>query len=516
MKLLHRLTLLTDRYPHVIKTRVYYYRRFLKRCILKPNENERIDANTLSQLLKNYFPGLRFFDIEKSADNLDIRKYFIKEQGKWILDITAMSKNENYARLFPKDISHWDEDLARSKYGSVDVIRFFIYEQNETFFSKIPCLSRTINFEDPEKFLEVPEKFLEEIDYYEGTDVLDLWDFFEVVAHKPPDIHKAFTYYARRQYNLLAFALEYDLYNDNDPLNSNVDHLIKEVYEFIDKKVKELYPEIRKWSKEKQNRLFEKQQEILENKPEKGTDVPREWVKFIEQLEDEIIGIKIRKYDDYDLPYTKNDSKTINNLFAKIEPYLNEDELEKIQPEKLCEKVDLLRKHIKEFSKKEQTSIEKLFLKKKKLSLDKNLNENEDEKPRNLYNATSDEQYLNPEDSYNRKSIRKHIRRCLLIEFKNEFEDELGEKIKSFLFDLLPRFFEEYLLVLHYDFNVNSKTNQYRIKKKLCKDFCKLAGIQPYKGIEEQFMVMFKRAIDNFKRNLKDIEGENYGQTHTH
>ena len=136
MKFLNGSTILTDRYPHVIKTRVYYYRRFLKRHILKTNE--RIDAVTLINLLKDYFPGLRFFDIEKSADNLDIEKYFYKEQGKWIFDIAAMSRSENYTHLFPKDISHWDEGLARSKYGSVDVIRFFIYEQNEIFLVKFP------------------------------------------------------------------------------------------------------------------------------------------------------------------------------------------------------------------------------------------------------------------------------------------------------------------------------------------------------------------------------------------
>ena len=509
MKFLNGSIILTDRYPHVIKKRVYYYRRFIKRHILKPNERIE-DAEKLRHLLNDYFPGICFVDNEKLVDKKwDIEKYFYKEQGKWILDITAMSKNENYARLFPKDISYWDESLARSKYGSVDVIRFFIYEQNEFFFNKIPCLSRIINFEVPEEFLEIPEKFLEEIDYYEGTYVKDLWDFSEVVAHKPPDIHKAFTNYARRQYNLLAFALEYNLYNDNDPLNSNIDHLIKEVYEFINKKVKELlkelYPEIKKWNKEKQNRLFEKQQEILENKPEEGTDVPREWEKFINQLKHEIIGIKKIKYDDSDLPYTKNNRKTINNLLEKLkekEP-LTRDELEITKSGTLYEKVDLLHNYKEKLSLKKETSIEQLFLK-NIWSLDKKNNENEDKKPRNLYDTTRDEQYLNPEDM----CIRPSRQQLPFVEFKKEFEkefkNELGKKLNLFL-KKLQDYFEKYPLPLYYDSDGFFKWNKHSIEK-LFKIFCSLVDIPEDEEIREPFLVMFRRAFKNAIVNIKQSE----------
>jgi hypothetical protein len=549
MEILNESTILTDKYPRVIKRRVYYYRHFIKRHILKPNE--RIDAITLIQLLNDYFPGLRFFDIEKKTDKKwDIEKYFYKEQGKWILDITAMSKNENYARLFPKDISHWDEVLSRSKYGSADVIRFFIYEQNETFLDKISCLNRTIRFDKN----AVPEKFLKEIKYYEGTDVWDIWNFSKIVELKPSSIYEAFAYYARSQYNLLAFTLNDASYNDNDPLNNDADYLINRGEKIIDNAVEEHYPEMKKLRIElekmiensgaKQEQKTQKQEiqdqkiiekyyrflklerEILQSAPKKGTDVPRGLEKFIELLRNGIYEIKKKKYDDSDLPYTKSDLRTINNLLAKIIPYLNEDEKGKMKWGTL-DKMDLLHSYIERFSQREQTSVKVLFLKKNTLSLDNN--EDEDEKPRNRYNATPDEQYLYPEDRFirlNRQQLpfiefKKEFKKEFEKEFEKKFKDELREKLKLFkeklldkLWEILQEYFEKYPLPLYYDSDEFFKKNNNSIEK-LSEIFCSYADIPESEGIKKQFEVMFRRAfknaIDNIKRNLNDIEGANYG-----
>ena len=516
MKFLYKSTILTYRYPHVIKMRVYYYPRFFKRLILKPDEE--IDAETLRQLLKDYFPGLYFFDIEKNADNLDIRKYFDKKWDKWTLNIIAMSKHKsddkkcaNYACLFPKKVSHWDEDQARSKYGSADIIRFFIYEQNETFFSKISCLNRAIRFDKK----SIPDKFLTEIDYYGGKDILEMWDFSGIVAHKmrhdPPSIYKAFTYYARRQYNLTGFALKDTSYNDNDPHSNNICDLINIGIKIANNAAKDYSPKTKnKQTMEEQTKFFELQQEILESVPNKGTDVPRELEKFIEQLKSRIREINKSNYTEIEnkavikltnKPYDKSDRKTINNLIAKIIPHLNEDEKEKMQSWTLYDKVDRLYESLTQpkfkglYSKREIDSIRALFQKKDEpMSLDEKVNNNEDERPPILYDVTPDKKFLNPEDGV--------IRRLPLNEFINEFKDELGEKLNLFL-ELLQGYFEKYPLALHYDSDENSNAIKYPINQ-LFENFCSLTGLQMHEGIRKQYLVMFKRAINNIKRSVKD------------
>jgi len=552
MKFLNGSTLLTDRYPHVIKTRVYYYRHFLKRHILKTNERIE-DAEKLRQLINDYFPGLRFFDIERRTDKKwDIEKYFYKEQGKWILDITAMSKNENYACLFPKDISHWDEGLAKSKYGSADVIRFFIYEQNETFFSKISSLNRTIRFDKK----AVPDKFLDEINYYDGTDVWDLWDFFKIVVHNPPYIHKAFAYYARMQYNLLAFALNDTSYNDNDPHNNDIDYLTdrgknimnKKIGEKIEekehisemeklkikleelkqgkKKLDELKLEIKVLEKnkleelklkikvqekkklemeleEKHYRFLELEQEILESVPkgDEGNGVPRELEKLIEQLEDRILEINKSNYTERDnrvperenrftikltnKPYNESDIKKINKLLA----IMNKDEKGKMRLWTLYDKVDRLYESLRQpnigelYTKEEKDSIRKLFHKKyEPVSLDNN--PNDDDSTSNLYNATPDEQYLNPENKFI----------WWLPFFENEFKNELNEKDLKIFLECLPEY---------YDPDVNLQMNIYS-KEELFKTFRILTGIPDDKTLRKLFLDMIKNAINNIKRSEKD------------
>jgi len=70
--------------------------------------------------------------------------------------------------------------------------------------------------------------------------------------------------------------------------------------------------------------------------------------------------------------------------------------------------------------------------------------------------------------------------------------------------------------ILYYDSDKFFRTNEHSIER-LSKIFCSHADIPENEGIRDQFLVMFKRAfkkaINNIKRNLKDIEGENHGQT---
>jgi hypothetical protein len=511
---------------------------------LKPNEridNKPISAKELIELLKDYFPGLRFYHFEKKVDNSYIETYFDKEEGKWLLDnietyfdkeqskwllsiakhcvppdqggkkwtlnIIAMSKKnedkdcENYAFLFPRELSHWDK-------GRVDVIKFFIDEQNNIFIKKINPKNRFANEE------VVPNKFLEVIKYKEGTYVWELWDFSEIVGHKMqddiPNIYKAFTYYARRQYNLLGFALNYHSKDDNDPLNYNdndlrnnsVEHLINKGKKIMNKEVEENNFKMKKLGmileemklekmklekmklekkhlerkklemklEKKHNRFSELEREILESIPkgDKGNGVPRDLKIFFKQLESRILEINKSIDAESDTerdnkvtikitnkPYNKNDIRKMKKHLARIISYLDEDKKGGMQWWKTNDMEDQLYEFLKQPNIKELypnqniDSIRKLLQKRldEPVSLDEMLNDNDNEKQRNLYDVTPDEQYLNPEDRFTQSTWQQFLfiasKDAFKDEFKGTFEDTFKDEFEEAFKDTYKDTFED-------------------------------------------------------------------------
>jgi hypothetical protein len=517
MRYLYRKIILTDKYPHVTILGIYYNQRFLERYILKPNKG--IDAVTRGRLLREYFPAISFFDIEKGVDHY-IDNYIGQKQGKWTLDIAKMSKskNKNYACLFPQKISHWDEDKARSKYGSADVIKFYLYEQNETFFSKISRIK-----DRPARFDKkpIPDIFLADINYDNGIDVWESWDFEHIVVHKmrhdPPSIYEAFTYYARRQYNLVGFALNDASYNENDPFNNDISYLIKKGENIANSAVEECYPDTKKLNNEKWIIFFLLKQNTLEGVPrDVKTDVPRELEKFIEQLKNWEIEIKNKnKYIKNEneivfIPYSKSNKRTLNNLFTKIAPFLDDSEKQKLSEKKTDRaKIELLldqfimHPSIKEiYSKQEIDSIYELFLKKDdSFSMDEEIkNDKDDNKFGNRPNQIEDEKYHSTEDI----SITSYSLRLVLLEFENEFKHEFGKEKLGLFLKCLPKHFEEH--PNHFDSDKNLIIMSKYSKEELFKIYCSVAGRPTEDELWKQFLVMMNRVMDNINRIKKELE----------
>ena len=323
------------------------------------------------------------------------------------------------------------------------------------------------------------------------------------MAHKPPGIHETFTYYARRHYNLLGFALNDPSYNDNDPHSNDIDYLIDRGEKIRDNAIEEHYPKnwkideekdslkTKKLKKEKHILLFELKQEILENVPEKGTDVPRDLEKFIEQFEKGIYGInQKKKYDTSDLPLTKSDIKTINNLFIKIIPNLEKDEKENMQRRTLSEKVDLLRNSLEQpnfkglYSKREIDSIRALFQKKDEpVSLEEKLNNNEDD----------DKSQLEPEEIWWRPSFTNVLKSLLN---KEEFE-----KFWALLCD-------GFLRHKSYRPKLDSKkkfTMTKYAKNKQFENYCSVKSIPTDDKLQKHlFFTAIQQAVDNINNSIKD------------
>jgi len=495
--------------PPVILGLAGYRRQSLYRQrFILPRTN--INWNDLLYLLDDPFPGLLFAP-KSNTENLDILNYVSEADGQYLVDLVKMSKSENFSRLFHEDFpALWDEKAARKQYGKADVIRFFIDIENNKFlheFSKI----ENANKADIEKDA-IPNMFLDELGYYnidEKKPVWEEWDFSKIVKHKSPDIYKAFTRYAHKQYTLLGFGL-WKLHKENPTAlkNCTATDLLLAGNKLLDAIVREEFPETDNFSIERRIAVFEAEQEILESVPE-GANIykPTEIKVFTSQLKSRIPGLlKIKSLDNPENvnhveTFSQSDRKNIKKYFENLGQYIEnmedfneyrETQMNGTYREKvmfLYQQIWLIRKY---FSEREIETIYGLTGKLNlPLSFDEPLKNNGAGESFILYDILGDDKAVSSDE---------HLSWAVLFTdvFKQEFDDTQMKKI----LECIPRHFEEY--PPKYD-NAGNFNMTYYSKKELYRTFCITAGIEDEQQIWEMFLEMIQEVIENINRARSEL-----------
>ena len=345
------------------KRRVIMYRLNNQRYRLAQQKD--LNTGTIVLILQDYFPGLVF--IPPNNSDISIAQYFIKKEGKWNLDLDAMSKSREkiYSSLFPDNFSLWNESEARTQYGCADIIRFFIDMENDAFsveFSKAGEAARN-------RGKSVSRRFIDELNY-NGKPVWKEWDFSAIVIHRmrrrPPCIYEAFEFYARRFYTLMGFGLGSQEITD--------DGLIKKGTASLNNAIMEKIPETVEFEGNRLTEFFEMIQKTLESVPAGGSlYIPAGLDVFINQLKMRITDLyKYPGFQKEEDTYSEANRRTINNHIEKAQKNaVNGEILHELQKVKLSgtyrEKINLLHRIVlvkpmsKHYSQWELNAIHGLF-----------------------------------------------------------------------------------------------------------------------------------------------------------
>jgi hypothetical protein len=460
-----------------------------------------VSADVLVLLLNDYFPGLVF--IPKNSRNISITKYVIQEEdGKWILDVKAMSKSKEkiFSNLFPEDISGWNEAEARTRYGCADIIRFFIDMKNDMF---------SAGFSNAALGKSIPDRFFEELDYY-GKPVWEDWDFSALVIHRmrhhPPFIYEAFDFYAHRLYTLMGFGLGSG--------NTTDDELIKSGTELMKDTIREQIPETESFRDERRTAFFEMTRKTLESVPTGGSKyTPTEMDVFIKQLKNKVPNLykdnrSWKETDSADIwsAYGPADRKTINNHIEKAEKHITiGEDMSALQRVKLSgtyrEKINLLHRivcgqQLEGYLRSERDTIHGLYLKRHwPIFLDSLLGSNKDNVGFTRYDPNKDDTYAKIQDHLEWSSF-----------FRNEFEKELDKDSIEIFIKCLPHHFEEFPFDIDSDGNLSISKYSRKI---LFTIFCSVAGIAPDNELWKPFLVLMQRVVVNINKCRKTWSGKN-------
>jgi hypothetical protein len=488
-------------------------RRYLlnQRCTLR--SSKEINAGILVLLLNDYFPGLLFIprqDVKGISErrisgnprmpvpnNLGIVNYVAEKNGAWTLDIAAMSRSGEkcFAALFPDNISSWDENKAREKYGCADIIRFFIDAENNEFLVEFNKLKGAGSAKISGS--HVPDGFFEKADY-PGKPVWEDWDFSGFVLHKmrhnPPSIYEAFGYYGHRYYTLCGFGL------DSTADNRTETDLYKSGLDRLNKAMGDAVSNMEALISKQGAGFFELIHETLESVPA-GSSVytPTDINTFIKQIKSRMPDLYRHSPSGNNTdPYTPGDKKTINNHLDKVGEYVDDaDGREELRKTRLSgtyrEKINLLhrlrskpsvRAH---YDARELDIIHGLYLKQfTPVSLDGKLGGDEEDAFTG-YDVTGDERFPNPEERLIWTSF-----------FREEFEKEFDPGRLEIFLECLPGHFAQY--PFDADAGGNLRMSKYS-KKNLFSTFCSVAGIAPDNELWKPFLVLIQRVVDNINRS---------------
>jgi len=501
----------TDKKRRAIIAQAGSRRRFFlfQRCILATFTD--FIAGVLTLLLADYFPDRRFIP-KNNAENLDILNYAVKKNGRWTLDIEALSRsNKKYlSSLIHEEVSLWNEKEARKKYGCADVTRFFIDVENDRFyneFSKLENAKRANIDKDA-----IPEKFLQELwdKNQESKPVWEDWDFSWLVSHKPHTIYKAFCYYAHKYYTLLGFGLSKLSEENPDALqNCSAAKLLSAGNKLLDEIVTEQIPEIMNFGIECQIALLELIGEILESVPT-GTSLyaPTKKDVFVRQLTSAIPGfLQNKKYgveggDEVNSDiYDSKERKNIKNYMDRIGQYIDDDKdnyeyLNLKESGTYRKKAEFIRRLTQKpsirrhYSERELEIIEGFFNEKSSfISLFTPVQGKEGDESSFLID------HLDIDELGLKEAFVSHIEWAVFFEdvFKIQFDEP---KMQIFLKCILDHF-------EHYPLEVNSagnlKMKRYS-KQMLFSTFCSVAGITVDKKLWGLFLDLIQQVIDNMNR----------------
>jgi len=468
-----------------------------------------LDSGTIIQILNDFFPGLVF--IPKNSGDISVRRYFIQQNGKWTLDVHAMSKSKEkiYSSLFPENISRWNEAEARKKYdGSADIIRFFIDMENDTFSAEFTkSTGAALNGTGDNPTGSIPRRFFKKLNYA-GKPVWVDWDFSALVIHKlrrrPPSIYEAFGYYARRFYTLMALGTPTP--GSTAVRAAGDDELIKSGTRLLDNAVREQIPETAAWgpSPHRLTELFLKIQETLESVPSGGSlYVPAKLDLIISRLKTGISGLnKDPGYEEKEDTFSATDRKTINNHIEKARKFAADSNiLQELNNVKLNgtyrEKINMLHRIVfirplsERYSRRELDVIHGLFLKQHRpVSIDKAFGNGEDDNAFTGHDIYGDEKYTRAEDRFAWSSF-----------FKKEFEPEMNKDALEKFIEYIPDHFSKFPFDVDDDGNLcMSKYSQ----KILFTCFCSSAGIPEDNELWGAFKIIIKRVIDSINNGRKD------------
>jgi hypothetical protein len=453
---------------------------FFQRYSLAPKKD--ISEGVLVLLLNDYFPGLVFFP--KNSGDIGVANYVVQENGKWTLDINAMSKSREkiFSGLFPEDISGWDEAEARARYGCADIIRFFIDAENKMFLGGSSNVSGR----------GIPCRFFDELDY-SGKPVWEDWDFSALVIHKmrrrPPAIYEAFGYYAHRLYTLLSFA--------PGSGNTACEERIKSGSKLLNETIMEQIPGIANLGIDRLTSLFEMIQETLESVPV-GSSIyaPTELEVFIKQLKMKMTNL-YKNSGFMETSYSASERKTINNHIEKALRFITDGE-DLLELNKLGltgtyrEKINLLHRIVcgqrrKGYSQRERNIIHGLFLKQlSPVSLDKMLGGDEDGNTFAGHDLVCDDKYTVAEDYLAWSSF-----------FRDEFAAELDKDSLEKFIECLPDHFSRHPFDIDSDGNLS--ISKYS-RKVLFSTFCSVAGIAPDSELWKPFLILMQRVVVNINK----------------
>ena len=503
----------TDKKRRAIIAQAGSRRRFFlfQRCILATITD--FNSGELTLLLADYFPDWQFIP-KNNAENLDILNYIVKINGKWTLDIEAMSRSSNkcLSSLIDKDeVSRWNEEEARKKYGCADVTRFFIDVKNDRFYNEFSKLknAKLANINKD----AIREKFLQELlDENQGSKpVWEEWDFSKLVLHEPHTIYKAFCYYAHKYYTLLGFGLRKLAEEDPGALKKcDADKLLMSGHLFCDRIVEEQLPETTEYSTPFQYKLFDDVQKTLESVPA-GSSIytPTDVDVFITQFRGYIPDLFKNHRDEFGelekknviiVDYNKDifshkEKKTINNYMDGIWKYV--DDKDKYYELRFFgsyrEKIIFLYGRIFSssfrdyYSKPELEMIEGLY-RKQLPSESPDASSGTDEEDDSLHGHERIPDIKNPLTD-ERFSLR--------VFFTDVFKIQFDEPKMQIFLECIPDHFNHHPLEVNSDGDL--KMSRYS-KQTLFSTFCSVVGITEDKELWGPFLDLIQQVIDNMNR----------------
>jgi len=484
------------------------------------------DFNTgeLALLLGDFFPDRQFIPQKNTGGDLDILDYIVRENGKWTLDIRAMSRSnkKNLSSLFHEEITLWNEKEARKKYGCADITRFFIDIENDRFYVEFSKLNNAkladINKDD------IPEKFFQVLmyEYQEAKPVWEDWDFTKLVLHKPHNnIYKAFTYYAHWHYTLLGLGLCKLSKEEPDAVqNCGTAKLFSAGEKLVDEILLEQIPKLANMGIERRFWLRRLVQEILESVPTNTLlYAPTEKNVFENQLASAIPGfLRSKKYDfddelNNDDTYSSKEIRNIKNYMQRIEQYLD-DPQDKNEYLNLKEtgtyrkRADFLRRLTQKpsirrhYSESELKIIEGFFNEKSfSLSLFTPLQGKEGDEASYLIDV------LDLEEMELEEVVAARLDWAVFFEdvFKTDF-DELS--LREFI-EHIPEHFDRFPLV-HKKNSSDLKMTKYS-EDMLFPVFCSIIGKPEDKDIKRHFLYLIRKVIKKINTTRAKIaKGANY------
>lgn len=391
--------------------------------------------SSLQELLLDYFPDIRFFDVNY-AEETDILIYAREIGGAWSFDLNGMSQSDEFRHLFHSDfLKHWNkvnEAKAIKEYGRPDIIRFCIDIENEKYWQEFSALYPGIKFKFDKGVIR--EHFIKELRKSFNND-LSVWalkdsNFDDFVYEKTADnIFEAFKVkyygiYTQLNWGVIKLGAS-DKFTFDEYLEAGKKHLddivIANINEFSEDERQQqnyfYYKTFKEQPEKNDNKKIDElkdnwerdravfAQEILEMVPDGISEYcPKTEDDYVRQLKGQKPFFIKRDHNIFSLPLTKNDMQNLKNYLKYIKGYGGYIPVDFFNSAKSTKaKVEFLMDQLprtsvgKPFSEKQRANIEKWHYKLDYLeSIDKPIFNKENKESGTIGAFIEEEKYRKP------------------------------------------------------------------------------------------------------------------------